>query len=326
MRPGSVFGLTTLGLVSRTSMDDRLGEGPPLWEGEQQFHAFLGYALLTAMAAACAALSLGAVAPYGRYADAKALGISDWGPKVPAQLAWCLQELPSLVVPLACLVRPGWGPASATNGVLLLGFLAHYANRALVYPLRIRGGAPTPLYVMASAFTFTLVNGYLQAGALGGPWASAVPGDAAFGGGLLLFLAGALGNAYHDALLRSLRLPGETGYKIPVGGLFEYVSGANYLCEIVCGNQTHAPAHAIDTTLSWWVTGRLPQARSSSGPGSLSPAGRPRPTSSRGASCSISPPGQCRTTPGTAKSSATRIRVNEERSCRSCSDDGRDYN
>ena len=94
---------------------------------------------------------------------------------------------------------------------------------------------------MASAFSFTLVNGYLQAGALGGPWASAVPGDAAFGGGLLLFLAGALGNAYHDALLRSLRLPGETGYKIPVSGLFEYVSGANYLCEIVCGNQTHAP-------------------------------------------------------------------------------------
>ena len=34
MRPGSVFGLTTLGLVSRTSMDDRLGDGPPLWEGE----------------------------------------------------------------------------------------------------------------------------------------------------------------------------------------------------------------------------------------------------------------------------------------------------
>jgi len=35
-------------------MDDRLGDGPPLWEGEQQFHAFLGYALFTAMAAACA--------------------------------------------------------------------------------------------------------------------------------------------------------------------------------------------------------------------------------------------------------------------------------
>ena len=233
MRPGSVFGLTTLGLVSRTSMDDRLGDGPPLWEGEQQFHAFVGYALLTAMAAACAVLSLGAVAPYGRYSNEKALGISDWGPKVPAQLAWCLQELPSLVVPLVCLVRRGWGPAHATNIILLLCFLAHYANRALVYPLRIRGGAPTPLYVMGSAFTFTFVNGYLQAGALGGPWAAPIPGDAAFGGGLLLFLAGALGNAYHDALLRSLRLPGEMGYMVPTGGLFDYVSGANYLCEMV---------------------------------------------------------------------------------------------
>ena len=123
MRPGSVFGLTTLGLVSRTSRDDRLGDGPPLWEGEQQFHAFLGYALLTAMALACAALSLGAVAPYGRYSNEKALGISDWGPKVPAQLAWCLQELPSLVVPLVCLVRRGWGPAHATNIILLLSLI-----------------------------------------------------------------------------------------------------------------------------------------------------------------------------------------------------------
>ena len=63
MRPGSVFGLTTLGLVSRTSMDDRLGDGPPLWEGEQQFHTFVGYALFTSMAAACAALTARPAAP-----------------------------------------------------------------------------------------------------------------------------------------------------------------------------------------------------------------------------------------------------------------------
>lgn len=232
MRPGSLFGLTTLCLVSRTSLDDRLGEGPPWWQGEQHFHAALGYALFTAMAAACAALSLGAVAPYGRYANVAALGIKDWGPEVPAPLAWCLQELPSLLVPLVCLLRPGWGPVHATNGVLLLCFLAHYANRALVYPLKIRGGAPTPLYVMASAAAFTSVNGYLQMGALCGPWAEEVPGDAAFYSGVLLFAMGALGNVYHDALLRSLRAPGTKGYSIPRGGLFEFVSGANYLCEI----------------------------------------------------------------------------------------------
>ena len=162
-----------------------------------------------------AALSLGAVAPYGRYADAKALGISDWGPKVPAQLAWCLQELPSLVVPARLSGAAGLGPGFRDErrpAPRLFGALRESGPRLSFEDKRRRADAA---YVMASAFTFTFVNGYLQAGALGGPWASAVPGDAAFGGGLLLFLAGALGNAYHDALLRSLRLPGETGYKVP---------------------------------------------------------------------------------------------------------------
>lgn len=36
-----------------------------------------------------------------------------------------------------------------------------------------------------------------------------------------------------DQLLINLRKPGETGYKIPVGGMFDYVSGANFFGEIV---------------------------------------------------------------------------------------------
>ncbi|CAE7263248.1 unnamed protein product [Symbiodinium sp. CCMP2592] len=36
-----------------------------------------------------------------------------------------------------------------------------------------------------------------------------------------------------DHRLRSLRKPGETGYKVPRGGMFEYISGANFFGEIV---------------------------------------------------------------------------------------------
>ncbi len=38
-------------------------------------------------------------------------------------------------------------------------------------------------------------------------------------------------NLHSDYTLLGLRKPGEQGYKIPRGGMFEYVSGANYLGE-----------------------------------------------------------------------------------------------
>ncbi|XP_071361312.1 3-oxo-5-alpha-steroid 4-dehydrogenase 2a [Trachinotus anak] len=44
-------------------------------------------------------------------------------------------------------------------------------------------------------------------------------------------------NMHSDHILRSLRKPGEITYKIPSGGMFEFVSGANFFGEIVewCG-------------------------------------------------------------------------------------------
>lgn len=51
--------------------------------------------------------------------------------------------------------------------------------------------------------------------------------------GVALMLIGAYINYHSDEILRNLRKPGETGYKVPRGGMFEYVSGANFLGEIV---------------------------------------------------------------------------------------------
>jgi protein-S-isoprenylcysteine O-methyltransferase Ste14 len=48
-----------------------------------------------------------------------------------------------------------------------------------------------------------------------------------------LFFAGLAVNWQADRILRELRRPGETGYKIPVGGLYGLVSCPNYLGEIL---------------------------------------------------------------------------------------------
>uniref|UniRef100_A0A5F9DFC2 Steroid 5 alpha-reductase 1 n=1 Tax=Oryctolagus cuniculus TaxID=9986 RepID=A0A5F9DFC2_RABIT len=55
--------------------------------------------------------------------------------------------------------------------------------------------------------------------------------------GFALWFLGLLINIHSDHILRNLRRPGETGYKIPRGGLFEFVTAANYFGEITewCG-------------------------------------------------------------------------------------------
>ena len=47
-----------------------------------------------------------------------------------------------------------------------------------------------------------------------------------FGTGVFIF--GMAMNIHSDYILINLRKPGETGYKIPRGGMFNYVSSANY--------------------------------------------------------------------------------------------------
>ena len=49
--------------------------------------------------------------------------------------------------------------------------------------------------------------------------------------GIVLFVAGLAINVHSDHILRNLRAPGETGYKIPRGGAFEFVTAANYFGE-----------------------------------------------------------------------------------------------
>lgn len=105
-------------------------------------------------------LLLGVQAPYGKYADkASKLGMG-WLQMNP-KLAWLLQELPSFAIPAGFWATSS-NPAVWTvspQSILLACFLLHYLNRTFIYPLRIRGGKPTPFAVFAMAFFFCLWNG-----------------------------------------------------------------------------------------------------------------------------------------------------------------------
>lgn len=170
---------------------------------------------------------------YGRYSK----GSSHC--KVPARLAWALQELPALVVPLLCAWAGGGHLHCWPNRILLAMFVAHYVQRSLIFPFLIRGGKPAPFAIFLSAAIFCAFNGYLQGRYLSrfavypDDWVT----DPHFVLGGILWLTGLVINIHSDHILRNLRKPGETGYKIPRGGLFEYVSAANYFGEVVewCG-------------------------------------------------------------------------------------------
>ncbi|XP_025061585.1 3-oxo-5-alpha-steroid 4-dehydrogenase 1 [Alligator sinensis] len=186
--------------------------------------ALAGIGLVLALVLRCVHLS------YGRYTSLY------FGPGLPARAAWLMQELPALLVPLALALGSGAARLHHRPNRGLLGlFLIHFYSRALIFPFLIRGGKPTPLIIFLLAFIFCLLNGYLQGRSLSNY--AEYPSDwlkhPCFIVGFAGWLIGMVINIHSDHILRSLREPGETGYKIPKGGMFEYVTGANFFGEIL---------------------------------------------------------------------------------------------
>jgi len=204
-------------------------------------------------------------APYGRH-EAKS---RFWGPTVGNRLGWLLMESPSVLVFSACFLR---GDAK-TNPTLVAFFLLwqlHYVHRAWIFPFRIKSGTKRmPALVALFAFIFTSINAYLNgrylfafapSGRYGAAWLS----NPRFLAGTCLFLVGFAINQHADWVLLHLRKPGETGYKIPQGGLYRWVTCPNYLGEIIewfgfalCTYSLPGLVFAL-----WTVANLLPRARS----------------------------------------------------------------
>lgn len=203
-------------------------------------------------------------APYGKFTTPKG-----WGVCVPARIAWFIMESPNLWVTAIIYLYYATPEcrANGNNNLLMTLFVLHYINRSVLYPLRMpRSSAPMPVTVMLLAFAFCLWNGIQQSLALGvvqcssnnwGPLDSESSSSQYMSAlrmyaGIALFVTGAIINIHSDQILMTLKnsttkgrtsplmrsSPGNSNtnskrYVIPRGGLFEYVSCANYFGEIL---------------------------------------------------------------------------------------------
>lgn len=168
-------------------------------------------------------------APYGRYARA------GWGITISNRLGWVIMESPAALAFAGIYVfgRNAWQPVPL---VLAAIWLTHYVHRAFIFPLRLRSGKkPMPASVACMAIGFNIVNAYLNArwishlGVYDLSWLS----DPRFLVGTAAFAIGMVVNITSDNILFSLRKPGESGYKIPKGGAYRWVSMPNYFGELI---------------------------------------------------------------------------------------------
>ncbi len=194
-------------------------------------------------------------APYGRFRG------GNWGPEIGNRLGWIVMESPSFFLFSFFFFQVDGAASTATWIFFSLWFL-HYFYRSLIYPLLLHNRDKTiPLLIVALGFLFNTINSFLNGvhlGQSGALYPNDWLGDVRFITGFMLFVVGISINIHSDAILLSLRRPGEYGYKIPLGGLFRLVSCPNYLGEIIEWGGFALMVWALPATSFWiWVVANL---------------------------------------------------------------------
>ena len=170
------------------------------------------------------------VAPYGRHTT------THWGPLINNKPGWILMESPALFF-FAWYFLTGSNHHTFVPWIFFSFWILHYTNRTLIFPFRLRTkGKKMPISIVLMAFCFNLVNGFINGyylGSLSGKYEISWLCDIRFIAGAVLFISGLMINWKSDNILIHLRKPGETGYVIPRGGFFNYISCPNHFSEII---------------------------------------------------------------------------------------------
>jgi 3-oxo-5-alpha-steroid 4-dehydrogenase 1 len=170
------------------------------------------------------------VVPYGRHTSGA------WGPKINNRLGWILMEIPVLVT-FTWFFFTGSATKSIPVYLFYILFMLHYINRIFIFPFKMKSKPnQMPILIVMLAFFFNVVNGFFNGywfGSLTNKYEVIWLYDPRFIIGLLLFFVGMYINVTSDNKLFRLRDGGKSGYYIPNGGLFNYVSSPNLFGEII---------------------------------------------------------------------------------------------
>lgn len=194
-------------------------------------------------------------APYGRYTR------KGWGLLVDNRLGWIIMELPSfLIIFLFTVISIRNSYALFLAGI----WLFHYFYRTFLFPFKLHTkGKKMPLSIIVSAIVFNSVNATLNGYYLSefASYEKYLFFKPLFFIGILIIVAGTFIHMKSDKILIDLRKPGETGYKIPEGFMFRYLSCPNFLGEIMVwgGFVLLAWNMAALSFLAWTLANLLPR-------------------------------------------------------------------
>lgn len=159
-----------------------------------------------------------------------------YGPPVGNKVGWVLMESPVFI--LMCVL---WAMSDrmleAAPLALFILFQSHYFQRSFIFPMLMRGNSKMPLGIVVMGMVFNTLNALMQGG-----WIFYVSPAGYYADwfskpyiwvGSAIFIAGMAVNLHSDHIIRNLRKPGDTRHYIPRGGMFRYVTSANYFGELM---------------------------------------------------------------------------------------------
>eukprot|EP00980_Cylindrotheca_fusiformis_P019318 scaffold6638_cov127-Cylindrotheca_fusiformis.AAC.2 len=183
----------------------------------------------------------GGLFAYGKFADGVSFGIS-----IPSRWGMMLLYLPSMCYAVVVYLY-------FRGGLTCVLSIIHFTKRVLecVFLHRYSGEMPLASTIFMSslyiATTFALCY-YSEKDDLA---TNKTYSSRTAVISIVIFSIGISGNFYHHYILATLRSPDDKTYKIPRGGLFEYVTAPHYLFELIGWfGMAYSAQHALTTFIA----------------------------------------------------------------------------